>query len=142
MEKNLAAKLAYVKDLRTRPLAIATKEANEQHYEVPAPFYDVSALIERSGLLGEEDSRARAEVEHASLQSLPLLTLRYSSVSPTVLLSQSSLSPALFPALQTCLGPLKKYSCGIWGPGINTLAESEEAALAMVCERAQITNTE
>ncbi|HWA08145.1 MAG TPA: cyclopropane-fatty-acyl-phospholipid synthase family protein [Opitutaceae bacterium] len=30
---------AYVADLRTRPLAEQTAAANEQHYEVPTPFY-------------------------------------------------------------------------------------------------------
>src|SRR5471032_1893617 len=31
--------LAYVADLRTRPIAEDTRAANEQHYEVPTPFY-------------------------------------------------------------------------------------------------------
>ncbi len=32
---------AYVADLRTRPLAEQTAAANEQHYEVPTPFYQL-----------------------------------------------------------------------------------------------------
>jgi cyclopropane-fatty-acyl-phospholipid synthase len=34
-------KMAIVKQLKTMPIAIATAEANEQHYEVPAKFYDL-----------------------------------------------------------------------------------------------------
>ncbi len=30
---------AYVEELRRSPIAVATREANEQHYEVPAEFY-------------------------------------------------------------------------------------------------------
>ena len=38
-EKNVAAKMEYVRDLKTRGLAEHTQAANEQHYEVPADFY-------------------------------------------------------------------------------------------------------
>lgn len=77
---HVARKIAYVKDLKKRPIAESTSDANKQHYEVSAAFYDL------------------------------------------------------------CLGDWKKYSCGFWGPNARTLLESEEAALHMVCERAQITN--
>ncbi len=60
-------------------IAESTGSANDQHYEVPAAFYDL------------------------------------------------------------CLGPWKKYSCGLWEPGVTSLAASEEAALRVVCERARIT---
>ena len=36
---DLVSKMAIVKELREMPIAIRTKEANEQHYEVPAKFY-------------------------------------------------------------------------------------------------------
>jgi Mycolic acid cyclopropane synthetase len=36
----LADKMALVQELSTLPLAIATDEANEQHYQVPTAFYD------------------------------------------------------------------------------------------------------
>jgi len=36
------------------------------------------------------------------------------------------------------LGPRRKYSSCHWGPGIETLAEAEEQALAVTCERAQL----
>jgi cyclopropane-fatty-acyl-phospholipid synthase len=38
------------------------------------------------------------------------------------------------------LGPHRKYSCCHFGPGISTLAEAEEQALAETCERAQLTD--
>jgi len=40
-EQELEQKLKIVKKLKTMPIAIATAEANEQHYEVPAKFYDL-----------------------------------------------------------------------------------------------------
>ena len=40
-ELELAQKLEIVNKLKTMPIAIATDEANEQHYEVPAKFYDL-----------------------------------------------------------------------------------------------------
>lgn len=36
-----AAKAKYVAQLKTMPIAIATDEANEQHYEVPTAFYQM-----------------------------------------------------------------------------------------------------
>ena len=36
---RLAKVAAYAADLRTRPIAEDTRAANEQHYEVPTPFY-------------------------------------------------------------------------------------------------------
>lgn len=65
---------------RLNQLAEETVAANEQHYEVPAKFY------------------------------------------------------------QNCLGPRLKYSSGYWPPGVETLAESEEAMLRLTCERAELTN--
>jgi cyclopropane-fatty-acyl-phospholipid synthase len=34
--------MAIIEELKTMPTAIATDEANDQHYEVPAAFYDLS----------------------------------------------------------------------------------------------------
>lgn len=75
---NVAAKLLYVEDLKKRPVAQSTAEANTQHYEVPTAFYDA------------------------------------------------------------CLGEWKKYSCGYWPAGVTDLTRSEEVALQMVVERADI----
>lgn len=36
------------------------------------------------------------------------------------------------------LGPRRKYSCCLWQPGVATLAEAEQAALAATCSRAGI----
>jgi len=41
-EADHESKMAIVKELKEMPLAINTDEANEQHYEVPAAFYDLS----------------------------------------------------------------------------------------------------
>ena len=41
LERRLEKRREYLKGLRNSPLAIATKEANEQHYEVPASFFDL-----------------------------------------------------------------------------------------------------
>ncbi len=70
----------YVRDLQTRPIAEQTAAANEQHYEVPAAFY------------------------------------------------------------QACLGPRLKYSGCLYATGRETLAEAEEAMLALYVARAQISD--
>jgi cyclopropane-fatty-acyl-phospholipid synthase len=36
------------------------------------------------------------------------------------------------------LGPRLKYSCCLWPEGVQTLAEAEEAMLALTCERAEV----
>ena len=40
-EEGLRTKMDIVSKLRSMPVALATDEANEQHYEVPAKFYDL-----------------------------------------------------------------------------------------------------
>ena len=45
VDKNMLAKMAFIEELRTMPIAMSTAEANEQHYEVPADFYNVSAAV-------------------------------------------------------------------------------------------------
>lgn len=44
--------------------------------------------------------------------------------------------PAAF--FRLCLGPRLKYSGCIWGPGVETLKDAEEAMLALTCERARL----
>ena len=46
-------------------------------------------------------------------------------------------SPAFF---EHVLGPRHKYSCGLWADGVNDLAQSEEAMLALCCERAELSD--
>jgi len=67
-----------VESMRSGPIAESVASANEQHYELPAEFFE------------------------------------------------------LF------LGPRLKYSCGWWGDGVADLAASEEAMLALCCERAGV----
>ena len=65
-------------EMRSSHIALATDEANEQHYEIPAQFYEL------------------------------------------------------------CLGHRRKYSCGYWPAGVNSLHDSEDAAFALLAERAQL----
>ena len=39
VEERQAREIAFVQDLKQRPIAIKTKKANEQHYEVPTEFF-------------------------------------------------------------------------------------------------------
>jgi cyclopropane-fatty-acyl-phospholipid synthase len=41
-EADHATKMGIIQELKSLPIAIKTDEANEQHYEVPAAFYDMS----------------------------------------------------------------------------------------------------
>jgi cyclopropane-fatty-acyl-phospholipid synthase len=75
---QLARLMRHVAALKASPIAISTDAANQQHYEVPAPFFE------------------------------------------------------------RVLGPRLKYSSGYWPPGVATLAESEEAMLALTVERARL----
>lgn len=68
----------YVQELKKSAIAFATQKANQQHYEIPAEFYDL------------------------------------------------------------VLGPRRKYSSGFWPEGCRDLAESEDRALEISIERAQI----
>ncbi len=79
-EIDEASTAAFAAQLRTSPVAIETDKANEQHYEVPAAFYEL------------------------------------------------------------VLGPHRKYSAAYWPEGVKTLADAEQAALELVCERAQLTD--
>jgi cyclopropane-fatty-acyl-phospholipid synthase len=73
-----AAKMRLIRELRTSPVAVETDKANEQHYELPPPFFE------------------------------------------------------------RVLGPRLKYSCCYWPEGTEDLAAAEEAALAQVCQRAEV----
>ncbi len=57
---------------------------------------------------------------------------------PTVANEQHyEVPPAFF---EHALGPRRKYSCGYWPTGKESLAESEVAMLSLTCQRAQIEN--
>lgn len=78
IEAQQAALMDFVRELRSSPIAVKTKAANDQHYEVPTEFFKL------------------------------------------------------------VLGPRMKYSSGYWPREDTTFAESEEAMLALTCERAGI----
>jgi cyclopropane-fatty-acyl-phospholipid synthase len=77
-EANQAALIRYARQLAGSPIAIDTSAANDQHYEVPAAFYEL------------------------------------------------------------VLGPRRKYSSAYYPSARATLAEAEEAMLALTCARAEI----
>ncbi|HVS51985.1 MAG TPA: cyclopropane-fatty-acyl-phospholipid synthase family protein [Opitutaceae bacterium] len=77
-ESHRYDRASYVADLKTRAIAEQTGAANDQHYEVPAAFY------------------------------------------------------------QACLGPRLKYSGCLFPTGDETLAQAEEAMLALYVERARL----
>jgi cyclopropane-fatty-acyl-phospholipid synthase len=77
-EVQQRALMDFIRELRGMPIAIKTREANDQHYEVPTEFF------------------------------------------------------------RLVLGPRMKYSGGLWPTRHTTLAESEDAMLALSCERARL----
>lgn len=62
-------RIAYVADLKTRPLAEQTAAANEQHYEVPTPFYQYSLgpRLKYSGCLYSTGHESIDQAEEAML---------------------------------------------------------------------------
>ncbi len=64
-----AAIPAYAADLRTRPLAEETAAANEEHYEVPTPFfqYCLGRRLKYSGCLYEKGDETLDQAEEAML---------------------------------------------------------------------------
>ena len=41
IETAMARKQAFIAELKTLPIAVNTADANRQHYEVPAAFYQI-----------------------------------------------------------------------------------------------------
>jgi cyclopropane-fatty-acyl-phospholipid synthase len=78
VEAQQARLSAFVEELREAPVAIHQREANEQHYELPAEFFTL------------------------------------------------------------CLGARRKYSGCLWGPGVRTLDQAEEAMLDLYVRRADV----
>jgi len=76
--KQLEANRKFLEEMRSAPVALVPDKANEQHYEVPAAFFE------------------------------------------------------------RVLGPRRKYSCCYYPVGVSDLAEAEEAALALACERVHL----
>jgi cyclopropane-fatty-acyl-phospholipid synthase len=74
----------------------------------------------------EEVNRAfRAQLEASPVALVPELANQ----------QHYEVAPAFF---EEVLGPRLKYSCGLWREGVSDLAASEEAMLALTCERAEV----
>jgi len=75
---RLAAKQAYVADLKQRGLAEHTVDANEQHYEVPAPFYEfvMGKHKKYSCGLWPEDGRGECTLDESEAAALALVCER------------------------------------------------------------------
>ena len=58
------------------------------------------------------------------------------AMAPKVSNEQHYEVPSAF--FEEVLGPHRKYSCGFWGDGVESLAEAEQAALEISCERAEL----
>jgi cyclopropane-fatty-acyl-phospholipid synthase len=67
---RLAKVAAYAADLRTRPIAEDTRAANEQHYEVPTPFYQycLGKRLKYSGCLYPSGRESLDEAEEHMLK--------------------------------------------------------------------------
>ncbi len=67
---RLAKVTAYAADLRTRPIAEDTRAANEQHYEVPTPFYQycLGKRLKYSGCLYPTGRESLDEAEEHMLR--------------------------------------------------------------------------
>lgn len=85
--------------------------------------------------LGPVGSARRAAAEQsidASLRSGPIALLTDKANE-----QHYELPPEFFTAV---LGPRMKYSCCLWDEGVSTLAQAEEAALRVTCDRASLAN--
>lgn len=84
-----------------------------------------------------EENRGSAERQHAALLELFEELKRSPIAIETQAANQQHYEvPTRF--YQLCLGPRLKYSGVYWPEGVTTLAEAEEAMLAMTCARAEI----
>jgi cyclopropane-fatty-acyl-phospholipid synthase len=69
-ESALAARQRFVQDLKKRPIAINTEDANEQHYEVPTDFFKLALgpNLKYSSAYWSEDQNSLAAAEKAMLE--------------------------------------------------------------------------
>jgi cyclopropane-fatty-acyl-phospholipid synthase len=69
VEQQKAALLAHVEELKRSPIAIETRSANEQHYEVPTRFFQLvlGPRLKYSSALWAEDINSLAEAEDKML---------------------------------------------------------------------------
>ena len=99
---------------------------------VPEPVLRLGIRANLAARLRRERARGQAERERfrAELLRAPI------AVVPAKPNEQHYDVPAEF--FELVLGPRLKYSSGYWPGGVETLAEAEEAMLALTCERARI----
>ncbi len=88
------------------------------------------ARIRRESAGGIEAQERRLAELVKTMQSGPI------AESPASANAQHYELPAEF--FELFLGPRLKYSCGLWEQGVGDLAVSEDAMLALSCERAQL----
>ncbi len=69
-EEQNEALAAFIADLKTRPIAIKTRDANEQHYEVPTEFFQhvLGPRMKYSGGFWPREDTTFAESEEAMLE--------------------------------------------------------------------------
>ncbi len=99
---------------------------------VPEPVLRLGIRANLAARLRRERARGQVERERfrAELLRAPI------AVVPAKPNEQHYDVPAEF--FELVLGPRLKYSSGYWPGGVETLAEAEEAMLALTCERARI----
>jgi cyclopropane-fatty-acyl-phospholipid synthase len=88
------------------------------------------ARIKRESAGGVEAQERRLAAMVATMRSGPV------AETPGAANAQHYELPAEF--FELFLGPRLKYSCGLWLDGVEDLAASEDAMLALTCERAQL----
>ena len=69
-EEQNEALAAFIADLKSRPIAIKTRDANEQHYEVPTRFFEqvLGPRMKYSGGFWPREETTLAESEEAMLE--------------------------------------------------------------------------
>lgn len=79
------------------------------------------------------ERRRRPEARQAFIERLRGSSIAEQAEAPNE--QHYELPPAFF---RLVLGPRLKYSSGLWPAGVRTLAEAEDAMLALTCERAGV----
>ena len=92
-------------------------------------------LRERLAEIHESDVERATELTECFLAEMNLAPI---ALTPDKANEQHYEVPAEFYA--SVLGPRRKYSCCYWPAGVETLTAAEEAALALTCERAELSD--
>jgi cyclopropane-fatty-acyl-phospholipid synthase len=70
VEQELQNKMTIITKLKQSPIAINTDQANEQHYEVPAKFYDLCLGPKKKYSSGYWPTKAKMSMEESELAML------------------------------------------------------------------------